>query len=118
MTTPPGGFDDLLAILQNILERQDTILERVDAIDSDLREHKAIEENAVRQLLASLPKKPDGSVDADGHRDFHVAMIEERRERAEMWRGIRAEMAKKTVFGVFGVVLFLFFYWWKTGHAL
>lgn len=112
--TPPGASDDqFLSLLTLILERQDTILEKVESNDAKLDGHMQREEAAISQWLDSLPKKPDGHPDVEGHRDFHQELIEEARARKTMWRELRTELVKKGAWGIVIVLSALVAYWWN-----
>lgn len=100
-------------LLTLILERQDTILERVDKLDSVLEGHMCREEAAINDWMNSLPKKPDGKPDVEGHRDYHQELIEEARARKTMWRELRTEILKKGTWGIVLVLTALVMYWWN-----
>lgn len=54
----------------------------------------------VKQLHGAFAKKEDGSIDFDGHRQYHEQMIEAAKEQAKFWRDLRIEIAKKGIFGL------------------
>ncbi len=112
--TPPGGSEDkYMDLLMLILERQDTLVEKVEKLESDLSSHMVREEGAIGKWMDSLPKKPDGSPDVEGHRDYHQELIEESLEKKKMWRELRTEMLKKGTWGIVLVLTALVMYWWN-----
>lgn len=106
----------VVGLLTTLIERQDTLIEHVSVVDKKLDGHMSREEAVTKQFTAALPSRPDGSPDVDGHREFHSAVIEEKKARAQLYRELRAEVAKKGVLGLLAVLGFLILYWW-TGEV-
>jgi hypothetical protein len=99
-------------LLMMILDRQDTIIERQSDTDMKLDGHMKREDASIEMWLQSLPKRPDGHADIDGHRDYHQEIIEEARARKTMWRELRSELVKKGAWGIVIVLSALVMYWW------
>lgn len=99
-------------ILAHILEKQDDILAKIADLEQKLKDHMELEDSTLMTVRDSLPKKPDGTPDVEGHREYHQAIIEEARERKKLWRELRADMVKKGVWGFLFVLWTLFMYWW------
>jgi len=114
----PG--DQYFRLLIQILERQDDIFDKIDGLDNRVAEgattlatHIGKEEAVIAGLADAFPKKPDGSADITGHRDYHQELIEEARERKTMWRELRTELVKKGTWGIVLVLGALVAYFWN-----
>ena len=112
--------DQVTALLMAILERQDNILDKVEGLDNRITEndakldgHMHREEGMTKDMLSSLPVRPDGKPDIEGHRSYHQSLIEEAQDRAKMWRELRVEIIKKGTWGVILVLIALVTYWWN-----
>ena len=101
----------VVGLLTTLIERQDTLITRVETVESKLDGHMSREDATAKQFTQALPLRPDGTPDVDGHREFHAAMIDEKKARAQFYRELRAELAKKGLLGVLAIVVFLIGYW-------
>lgn len=108
-----GDESMVIRLLTAILERQDTFIDKQAELEAKLDGHMTREESAIGRWMDSLPKRPDGAPDVDGHREYHQALIEESRSRAQMWRELRTEILKKGTWGVVMVIGALIAYWWN-----
>lgn len=108
-------MDNVENLLTNILNRQNEILNRVNDLEDRFNKYVSMESNALSLLEESIPKRPDGKPDIEGHREFHQEIIEESRERKKLWRELRTELLKKGAVGVALVLWTLIVYWWNHG---
>lgn len=58
----------------------------------------------LQKMNGAFAKNPDGSVDYDGHRKYHEAMIEAAEAQTIFWRELKLEIAKKGVWGLLIVI--------------
>ena len=58
----------------------------------------------LQKMNGAFAKNPDGTVDYDGHRRYHEAMIAAATEQAKFWRELRLDIAKKGVWGLLIIV--------------
>jgi hypothetical protein len=98
--------DQIVALLLRIIERQ-------EAIDARLDSHIAHEEGMLSGMAGAFPARPDGKPDFDGHKIYHTALIDQQKERAVLYRELRADLAKKGLWGVLMVLGALITYWWQ-----
>ena len=57
------------------------------------------------RLEGAFARNDDGSVDIDGHRRYHEAMIDAAKEQAQFWRELKLDIAKKGAWGVLVIVV-------------
>lgn len=57
------------------------------------------------KLEGAFARNDDGTVDIDGHRRYHEAMIEAAKEQAAFWRDLKLDIAKKGAWGLLIIVL-------------
>ena len=57
------------------------------------------------RLEGAFARNDDGSVDIDGHRRYHEAMIDAAKEQAQFWRELKIDIAKKGAWGVLVIVV-------------
>ena len=57
------------------------------------------------KLEGAFARNEDGTVDIDGHRRYHEAMIEAAKEQAQFWRELKLDIAKKGTWGLLIVIL-------------
>lgn len=83
-----------------------TLAEVEEAFDRRLREHELREQERIRSVIESLKMEafPDG---AAAHRAAHQAMIDAANQEAEFWRGLKAEIAKKSIWGILHILTIL-----------
>lgn len=112
-----SGGDKVYDLLLLILERQDTMIDRLGKMEGDLAGHMQREEKAIEQWMESLPKKPNGQPDVEGHANYHAAKIDEARTRAKFYRELWMTLATKGVFGLLTVIGLLILFWWNNGHG-
>ena len=76
------------------------------AFERQLREHEEREWKRTTALIDALKSEafPDG---ADAHRLAHQAMIDAAKSEAEFWKGLKLEIAKKSIWGILQVLLIL-----------
>lgn len=110
-TAEAANTADLIQLVTQVLQAS-------QALTATVADHIAEERPMLRAIVDSLPVQPDGTPDFAAHRAYHDAEIEERRERAKLFRALRAELLKGTMFGLIGVLLFLVGYWWSNGHVI
>jgi len=89
------GLEAILALLH--AQREDTV-----AIREALTSHAESEAKALQRTIASLTESafPDG--DTLGHREYHLAMMEAAKNRAEFWRKLLFELTKWGLLGFLG----------------
>lgn len=51
----------------------------------------------LKLMRGAFAKKEDGSIDFDGHRQYHEEMIRAAKAQTKFWEDIRLEVAKKGV---------------------
>ena len=61
-----------------------------------------------KKLEGAFARNEDGSVDFDGHRRYHEAMIKAAEEQAAFWRELKIDIAKKGLWGLLVIVCGLF----------
>lgn len=90
-----GSLEAILALLH--AQREDTV-----AIREALTNHAESEAKALQEAINSLTESafPDG--DALGHREYHLAMMEAAKNRAEFWRKLLFELTKWGLLGFLG----------------
>lgn len=79
--------------------RIDTVEE---SFDRKLREHEAREQERFNIFISSA--FPDG---ADSHRLAHQAMIDAAKSEKEFWQGLKADIAKKSIWGILQILIIL-----------
>lgn len=57
------------------------------------------------KIEGAFARNEDGTVDIDGHRRYHEAMIEAAKEQAQFWRELKLDIAKKGAWGLLIIVL-------------
>lgn len=57
------------------------------------------------KLESAFARNEDGSVDIEGHRRYHEAMIEAAKEQAQFWRELKLDIAKKGAWALLILVL-------------
>lgn len=103
----------VIELLNTILQRQDKFMEQHNLLHERLNAHVTEETAVIHSLVRALPSKADGSPDVDGHREYHVSLIEEAQARAAFWRDLRMELLRKGLWGLLGMLGFLVMYWWN-----
>lgn len=58
----------------------------------------------LRNISSAFAKNPDGTVDFDGHRRYHEAMIQAASAQEQFWRELKLEIAKKGVWGLLTII--------------
>ena len=58
-----------------------------------------------KKLEGAFARNEDGSIDFDGHRRYHEAMIKAAEEQEKFWRDLKMEIAKKGVIAAIIIVL-------------
>lgn len=83
-----------------------TMLEIEQAFDWKLRDHEQREQERFAKLVDAIVHEafPDG---AAAHRIAHQAMIDAANSEADFWRGLKLEIAKKSIWGVLQILLIL-----------
>lgn len=83
-----------------------TLAEVEDAFDRKLREHEVREQARFTSLIDALKIEafPDG---APAHCAAHQAMIDAAKQEAEFWRGLKIEIAKKSIWGILHILTIL-----------
>lgn len=59
----------------------------------------------LRNISSAFAKNPDGSVDFDGHRRYHEAMIKAASAQEQFWQDLKLEIAKKGVWGLLTIIV-------------
>lgn len=77
-----------------------------EALDRKLRDHELREEDRIRALIKAHEAEafPDGPT---AHRLAHQAMIDAAKQEAEFWRGLKVEIAKKSIWGILQILSIL-----------
>ena len=55
-------------------------------------------------MQSGFPKSEDGSVDYDGHRKYHEALIEAAKEQADFWRSLKLDIAKRGAWAILTIL--------------
>jgi hypothetical protein len=92
------------------------LLEAVRDLSRQLRDHAAEERQMWERIATAFPTRPDGRRDYDGHHDYHAAMIDEARDRARLWRDLRAQLLTRGTIGLLSVIAALIAFWWHHGR--
>lgn len=58
----------------------------------------------LQKMNGAFAKNPDGTVDYDGHRRYHEAMIAAATAQEQFWRELKLEIAKKGIWGLLVIV--------------
>ena len=58
----------------------------------------------MHKITGAFAKKSDGTVDFDGHRQYHEAMIEAAEAQTQFWRELKLEIAKKGIWGLLVII--------------
>ncbi len=58
----------------------------------------------LRKMEGAFARNDDGSVDFDGHRRYHEAMIKAAEEQSKFWSELRLDIAKKGVWALLIIV--------------
>ena len=76
------------------------------AFDRKLKDHELREQERFKLMLNAFSTEafPDGSV---AHKAAHQAMIDAARQEAEFWRGLKVEIAKKSIWGILQILTVL-----------
>ena len=76
------------------------------AFDRKLRDHEAREQERIKAVIEAFKNEafPDG---APAHKAAHQAMIDAARQEAEFWRGLKVEIAKKSIWGILQILVVL-----------
>ena len=59
----------------------------------------------LRKIEGGFVRNEDGTVDFDGHRRYHEAMIRAAEEQSKFWQELRLDIAKKGVWALLIIVL-------------
>lgn len=59
----------------------------------------------LKKIEGAFAKNDDGSVDFDGHRKYHEAMIRAAEEQEKFWHDLKMEIAKKGIIAAIIIVL-------------
>lgn len=59
----------------------------------------------LKNISSAFAKNPDGSVDFDGHRRYHEAMIRAASAQEQFWQDLKLEIAKKGVWGLLTIIV-------------
>lgn len=51
----------------------------------------------IKKLEGAFAKNEDGSIDIDGHRKYHEAMIRAAEEQEKFWKDLKQEIIKKGI---------------------
>jgi preprotein translocase subunit SecF len=133
----PPPPDEHFRLLMLIMGRQDNLLEKLDDIErqtdkipvlekdvaqikqqvstmaTELANHMVREEGAIQKWMASLPKKPDGSPDIEGHRDDHQQRMKSAADWDEIKHDLKKTLMTKGVLALLTVLGALVLYWWN-----
>jgi hypothetical protein len=58
----------------------------------------------LRSINNAFARNPDGSVDHDGHRQYHEAMIKAASAQEQFWRELKLEVAKKGIWSLLVII--------------
>lgn len=83
-----------------------TISEVEEAFDRKLRDHEDREKTRIQMLIKQLETDafPDGTA---AHRLAHQAMIDAANAEKEFWNGLKADIAKKSIWGILQILTVL-----------
>lgn len=83
-----------------------SVSEVEEAFDRKLRDHEQRESARLKALIKQLEKDafPDG---AAAHRLAHQAMIDAAVAEKEFWNGLKADIAKKSIWGILQILTVL-----------
>jgi len=78
------------------------------AFERQLRDHEEREAARMSSLLNALKVEafPDG---AEAHKAAHQAMINAAKDQADFWKGLKQEVAKRSLGGILHVLIVLMF---------
>lgn len=98
--------DKIVELLLRILDRQQSLELKIDS-------HVSREEDMLGGMAAAFTLLPDGKPDFAGHQSYHAALIEAAKDRAVLFRELRNDLVKKSLWGLLMVLAALIAYWWK-----
>jgi hypothetical protein len=58
----------------------------------------------LRKINGAFARNPDGSVDHDGHRQYHEAMIKAATAQEQFWQELKLEVAKKGIWSILVII--------------
>jgi len=58
----------------------------------------------LRKINGAFARNPDGSVDHDGHRQYHEAMIKAATAQEQFWQELKLEVAKKGIWSLLVII--------------
>lgn len=74
-------------------------------VEQIIADHEVVERQNLREEIEQVLRAfPDG---IDGHRAAHERMMKAAEAEEQFWRGLREDVAKKSIWGVLQVLLFL-----------
>lgn len=77
-------------------------LTKADNAHLDKRFDEIMDE--LRNINNAFARNPDGSVDHDGHRQYHEAMIKAASAQEQFWRELKLEVAKKGIWSLLVII--------------
>lgn len=83
-----------------------TLAEVEEAFDRKMRDHEVREQERIQSVIDALKHEafPDG---AANHCAAHQAMIDAAKQEADFWRTLKIEIAKKSIWGILQILVFL-----------
>lgn len=77
-----------------------------DVFERMLRDHELREKAQLTQMIADLKIEafPDS---AEKHREAHQAMIDAAKSQEDFWRGLKVDIAKKSIWGILHILTLL-----------
>lgn len=58
----------------------------------------------LQKINGAFARNPDGSVDHDGHRQYHEAMIKAATAQEQFWQELKLEVAKKGIWSLLVII--------------
>ncbi len=58
----------------------------------------------LQKINGAFARNPDGSVDHDGHRQYHEAMIKAATAQEQFWNELKLEVAKKGIWSLLVII--------------
>lgn len=84
------------------MDKNEFYLAQTDNAHLDKRFDEIMDE--LRKINGAFARNPDGSVDHDGHRQYHEAMIKAATAQEQFWQELKLEVAKKGIWSLLVII--------------
>lgn len=85
-----------------MVNEQELHFSKTDNAYLDKRFDQVMDE--LQKINNAFARNPDGSVDHDGHRQYHEAMIKAATAQEQFWRELKLEVAKKGIWSLLVII--------------